>query len=258
MGADFMDYLVADHTLIPPQSQVHYTEKIAYLPHSYQVNDAQRQISDRVFTREVVGLPPTGFVFCCFNNNYKITPDTFDGWMRILQAVPDSVLWLLADNPTAAQNLSDEAELRGVSAKRLVFAPRLGLAEHLARHRLADLFIDTLPCNAHTTASDALWAELPVLTQTGEAFASRVAASLLHAVGLPELVTDSQEAYEALAIELAQNPEKLQALRQKLSQLRLPSPLFDTPLYTQHLQALYTLMHQRAQDDLPAEHLYAS
>ena len=258
MGADFMDYLVADHTLIPPQSQVHYTEKIAYLPHSYQVNDAQRQISDRVFTREVVGLPPTGFVFCCFNNNYKITPDTFDGWMRILQAVPDSVLWLLADNPTAAQNLSDEAELRGVSAKRLVFAPRLGLAEHLARHRLADLFIDTLPCNAHTTASDALWAGLPVLTCMGEAFASRVAASLLKAVGLPELVTESQPAYETLAIELASHPEKLAVIKLKLERNRLTTPLFDTASYARHLEALYEKMHARAREGLPVEHLNAA
>jgi predicted O-linked N-acetylglucosamine transferase (SPINDLY family) len=224
---------------------VHYTEKIAYLPHSYQVNDAKRQISDRVFTREEVGLPPTGFVFCCFNNNYKITPDTFDGWMRILQAVPDSVLWLLTDNPTAATNLCKEAELRGVSAKRLVFAPLLGLAEHLARHRLADLFIDTLPCNAHTTASDALWAGLPVLTCMGEAFASRVAASLLKAVGLPELITESQPAYEALAIELANHPEKLAGIKLKLERNRLTTPLFDTTSYARHLEALYTEMYAK-------------
>ena len=253
MGADFMDYLVADHTLIPPQSRVHYTEKIAYLPHSYQVNDAKRQISDRVFTREEVGLPPTGFVFCCFNNNYKITPDTFDGWMRILQAVPDSVLWLLADNPTAATNLCKEAELRGVSAKRLVFAPRLGLAEHLARHRLADLFIDSLPCNAHTTASDALWAGLPVLTCMGEAFASRVAASLLKAVGLPELITESQPAYETLAIELGRHPEKLAGIKLKLERNRLTTPLFDTTSYTRHLEALYAQMHARARDGFALE-----
>jgi predicted O-linked N-acetylglucosamine transferase (SPINDLY family) len=258
MGADFMDYLVADHTLIPPQSRVHYTEKIAYLPHSYQVNDAKRQISDRVFTREEVGLPPTGFVFCCFNNNYKITPDTFDGWMRILQAVPDSVLWLLADNPTAAQNLSKEAELRGVSAKRLVFAPRLGLAEHLARHRLADLFIDTLPCNAHTTASDALWVGLPVLTCMGEAFASRVAASLLQAVGLPELITESQPAYETLAIELASHPAQLAAIKLKLERNRLTTPLFDTASYAKHLEALYAQMHECSQKGLPVEHLNAA
>jgi len=257
MGADFMDYLVADHTLVPPQSRVHYTEKIAYLPHSYQVNDSKRQISDRVFTREEVGLPPTGFVFCCFNNNYKITPDTFDGWMRILQAVPDSVLWLLADNPTAAQNLSKEAELRGVSAKRLVFAPRLVLSEHLARHRLADLFIDTLPCNAHTTASDALWAGLPVLTCMGEAFASRVAASLLKAVGLPELITESQPVYEALAVELAQQPTRLASLKNKLTRNLRTAPLFDTPLYTGHLEQLYVTMYERNRAGLPVEHLHA-
>jgi predicted O-linked N-acetylglucosamine transferase (SPINDLY family) len=257
MGADFMDYLVADHTLIPPQSQLHYSEKIAYLPHSYQVNDAKRQISDRVFTREEVGLPPTGFVFCCFNNNYKITPDTFDGWMRILQAVPNSVLWLLADNPTAAQNLSKEAELRGVSAKRLVFAPRMGLAEHLARHRLADLFIDTLPCNAHTTASDALWAGLPVLTSMGEGFASRVAASLLQAVGLPELITESQPAYEALAIELANHPEQLAVIKLKLERNRLTTPLFDTTSYARHLEALYEQMYVPSSVGMAVEQILA-
>ena len=258
MGADYMDYLIADKTLIPEQSQQHYTEKIVYLPNSYQVNDTKRQISDQVFTRKELGLPESGFVFCCFNNNYKITPDTFDGWMRILQQVSDSVLWLLEDNPTAADNLRREAQQRGVNPDRLVFAKRMPLPEHLARHRAADLFIDTLPCNAHTTASDALWAGLAVLTRPGEAFASRVAASLLSVVGLPELITSTQEEYETLAIELATNPERLAAIRQKLAHNRLTSPLFDAKLFVKHIEDAYTQMHERYLADLPAVHLFVS
>jgi len=168
MGMPYMDYLIADKIVIPPESRAHYTEKIAYLPHSYQVNDAQRKIADRVFSRQELGLPENAFVFCCFNNNYKITPQTFDSWMRLLKAVPESVLWLFEENPTAATNLRREAHARGVEASRLVFAKRMPLPEHLARHQAADLFLDTLPYNAHTTASDALWAGLPVLTLIGE------------------------------------------------------------------------------------------
>ena len=256
MGAQYIDYLIADHTLIPEAARQHYSEKIAYLPHSYQVNDSKRPISERVFTRAEAGLPETGFVFCCFNNNYKITPETFDGWMRLLKQVEGSVLWLLEDNASAARNLRQEAQARGVDADRLVFAGRLPLDEHLARHRLADLFLDTLPCNAHTTASDALWAGLPVLTCTGEAFASRVAASLLNAIRLPELITTSQAAYEALAIELATQPERLKALRHKLADNRLTAPLFDTALFTRHIEQAYEQMLERYQADLPAEHLY--
>ena len=203
MAAPYMDYIVADPILIPPESRQHYAEKIVYLPDSYQVNDRKRRISDKEFTRAELGLPPTGFVFCCFNNNFKITPNTFNGWMRILKQVEGSVLWLLEDNETAANNLRREAEARGVEPARLVFARRMPLPEHLARHRAADLFIDTLPYNAHTTASDALWAGLPVLTRIGESFAGRVAASLLNAVGLPELITATQEQYEAMAVALA-------------------------------------------------------
>ena len=256
MGADYMDYLIADRTLIPEQSQQHYSEKIVYLPHSYQVNDTKREIADKVFSREELGLPETGFVYCCFNNNYKITPDTFDGWMRILKRVQGSVLWLLQDNPTAASNLRKEAAQRGVEPQRLVFAQRMALPEHLARHRAADLFIDTLPYNAHTTASDALWAGLPVLTCTGEAFASRVAASLLNAIDLPELITSTQEEYEALVIELATNPERLKTIRQKLDRNRLTTPLFDTHLFAQHIEEAYIKMYQRYHADLPTDHIF--
>jgi predicted O-linked N-acetylglucosamine transferase (SPINDLY family) len=255
MGADYMDYLIADKTLIPEASQQHYTEKIVYLPNSYQVNDAQRKIADKAFSREELGLPPSGFVFCCFNN-YKITPGTFDGWMRILRQVNGSVLWLLEDNPTAASNLRKEAQHRGVSPGRLVFANRMPPPEHLARHRAADLLLDTLPCNAHTTASDALWAGLPVLTCTGEAFASRVAASLLSAIDLPELITSTQEDYEALAIELATHPERLKAIKQKLERNRLSTPLFDTKLFAKHIEEAYMQMIERHHADLAPDHIY--
>jgi len=197
IGAPYIDYIIADRNSIPEASQPHYAEKIVYLPHSYQVNDSRRAISDRVFSRAELGLPKEGFVFCCFNNGYKILPRIFDIWMRLLGQIPGSVLWLLADTPIAVENLRREAEARGVAGDRLVFAGRMPLADHLARHRAADLFIDTLPYNAHTTASDALWAGLPVLTCQGESFAGRVASSLLNAVDLPELVTTNLDDYEA-------------------------------------------------------------
>ena len=252
-GAGYMDYVIADKVVIPIKAQAHFSEKVAYLPHSYQVNDSQRVISDRAFTREELGLPATGLVFCCFNNNYKIQPATFDSWMRILQAVPGSVLWLLADNPGVVGNLQREAQARGISTERLVFAPRMSPALHLARHRLADLFLDTLPYNAHTTASDALWAGLPVLTRMGESFAARVAASLLHAVGLPELVTHSTQEYEALAIALAQDGARLKGLRDKLQGLLPESPLFDARQFARHMEAAYTAMHERHLQGLPPE-----
>ena len=244
-AAPYFDYIVADRTLIPQESQAYYSEKIIYLPHSYQVNDSKRKISDRVFTRQELGLPENGFVFCCFNNNYKILPETFDVWMRLLKSANASVLWLLQDNPTAANNLRKEAEVRGVDPSRLVFAPRAKLEDHLARHRVADLFIDTLPYNAHTTASDALWAGLPVLTLMGQSFAARVAASLLNALDLPELITKTQEEYEARAMELTKDPLQLVEIKQKLVQNRLTSPLFNGQLFARHLEVAYEEIHRR-------------
>jgi predicted O-linked N-acetylglucosamine transferase (SPINDLY family) len=241
--------------LIPQDSQQHYAEKIVYLPHSYQVNDSHRKIADKVFTRTEVGLPPSGFVFCCFNNNYKITPETFSSWMRILSRVEGSVLWLFEDNPEAANNLRQEAHKRGINSQRLIFAERMSLPDHLARHRAADLFIDTLPCNAHTTASDALWAGLPLLTCTGEAFASRVAASLLTAIDLPELITTTQEEYEALAVELATSPDRLGNIKQKLERNRLTTPLFDTRLFTRNIESAYMQMVDRHQTGLEPDHI---
>ena len=255
MGADYLDYIIADKTLISPEVESCYSEKVIYLPNSYQVNDRKRIISDKQFTRQELGLSEHGFVFCCFNNNYKILPATFEGWMRILKAVEGSVLWLFQDNSWAVENLKKEAEKQGIPADRLVFAERLPLPEHLARHRQADLFLDTFPCNAHTTTSDALWAGLPVLTLMGESFASRVAASLLNAIGLPELITFTQKEYEALAIELATNPKILVDIKLKLARNRLNAPLFDTPLFTKNLEAAYIKMMEQYQADLQPDHI---
>ena len=255
MGVEYYDYLIADKTTIPTEYHQYFKEKIVYLP-SYQVNDSKRLISDKVFEKTELNLPLNAFVFCCFNNNYKITPPTFDGWMRILNAVPDSVLVLYAENQWAEANLKLEAEKRGVSKTRLVFGGRIERSEYLARYRLADLFLDTLPYNAGTTASDALWAGLPVLTCMGESFASRVAVSVLNAIELPELVTTTQEQYEANAIELAPNPAKLRAIKDKIEQNRLTTALFDTPRFTKHIEAAYTQMYERYQTDLPPDHIY--
>jgi predicted O-linked N-acetylglucosamine transferase (SPINDLY family) len=256
MSTNYIDYLIADRTLIPQEAQQAYSEKIAYLPNSYQANDRKRVISDKRFTKGDLGLPEQGFIFCSFNNNYKILPATFEIWMRILKAVDASVLWLYEDNAAAADHLRQEAEKRGVHPSRLVFAKRMPLAEHLARHQLADLFIDAFPCNAHTTASDALWAGLPVLTLMGNSFASRVAASLLKAIELPELITSTPQSYEALAIEIAKNPAKLAALKQKLASNRLTTPLFDTPQFTKDLEQSYVQIYERYQAGLPPEHIF--
>jgi predicted O-linked N-acetylglucosamine transferase (SPINDLY family) len=256
MGTECIDYLIADDTLIPRASQQYYAEKIVYLPNSYQVNDRMRPIADTTFTREELGLPSVGFVFCCFNSSYKISPRTFRCWMRILKEVEGSLLWLVEGHCAAVENFRNLAEQSGVDAKRLVFAKRVPLPEYLARYRLADLFLDTLPYNAHSTASDALWAGLPVLTCTGEAFASRVAASVLHAIDLPELITANQEQYEALAVDLATNPERLRQVKQKLERNRLTTPLFDSQLFAKCLEDAYTQMYERHQAGFPPDHIY--
>ena len=253
LAADFIEYMIADATTIPPESLKHYSEKIAYLPNSYQVNDRKRKIADTVYTRANVGLPESGFVFCSFNSNYKITPQVFDVWMRLLRRVEGSVLWLMEENAWVADNLRKEAVARGIAPERLIFAPRMPLAEHLARQPLADLFLDSLPCNAHTTASDALWAGLPVLTCMGETFASRVAASLLRAIDLPELITTSLSEYEELAVSYAMTPGRAAAMKQRLQQNRLTTPLFDSETYTRHLEAAYTAMYERYHAQLPPE-----
>ncbi len=255
MGADFIDYVIADATLVPPGAEADYVEKIAYLPDSYQPNDSTCPFPEGAFPREELGLPAAGFVFCCFNDNYKILPAVFACWMRVLGRVEGSVLWLLEDNETAARNLRAEAARAGLDPGRLVFAPRRPLQEHLRRHLSAGLFLDTAPYNAHTTASDALWAGLPVLTCPGETFASRVAASLLTAVGLPELIARTPQEYEDLAVALATDPGRLAALRSRLEAGRRTAPLFDTPRFARHLEALYEAMHEQHLAGLAPDHL---
>ncbi|MEH3145642.1 MAG: tetratricopeptide repeat protein [Methylobacterium frigidaeris] len=253
MGAPFIDYIVADAFIAPFSSQAQFDERIVHLPGCYQPNDRRRRIAEAAPDRAAVGLPADGFVFCCFNNTYKITPAIFAVWMRLLAAVPDAVLWLFEGNAAARDNLQYEAGSAGIDPARLVFAPKLDSPEHLARLRLADLFLDTLPVNAHTTASDALWAGLPVLTWAGDALVGRVAGSLLHAIGLPELVTHSAGEYEALALALAQDRPRLAALRARLAANRDTSPLFDAARYTRNLEAAYRQMHARRCAGLPPD-----
>jgi predicted O-linked N-acetylglucosamine transferase (SPINDLY family) len=256
IGADFIDYILADKTIIPESHQHFYSEKMVYLPDSYQSNDRKRIISDKMFTRKELGLPDNAFVFCCFNNSFKILPATFLSWMRVLKAVEGSVLWLFQENPWVVRNLKKEAENFGVDPDRLIFAGRMPLSEHLARHRQANLFLDTLPYNAHTTASDALWAGLPVLSLMGSTFASRVAASLLNAMDLPELVTNTEQQYESLAIELAINPQKLADIKLRLVKNLLSAPLFNTPRFTKNLETAYQKMYEIHRAGMPAEHIY--
>jgi predicted O-linked N-acetylglucosamine transferase (SPINDLY family) len=246
MGAPYIDYILADRIVIPESHMPFYTEQVVYLPDSYQCNDVARPIAEPS-TRAQAGLPEAGFVFCCFNNNFKIAPEIFAIWMRLLHEVPDSVLWLLEDNPDSMRNLRREADARGVAPDRLIFAARIDASDHLARHRLADLFLDTQPYGAHTTASDALRAGLPVLTVEGPTFAARVAASLLHAVGMPELVTPSLQTYETAALALARDTASLDALKAKLARNRATHPLFDTRRFAGNLETAYAIMWERCQ-----------
>ena len=256
MGADFMDYIVADSIVIPPASAQYYVEKVIYLP-CFQPNDTARAIAPTP-SRAAMGLPEKGVVFCCFNQPYKLNPVVFDSWVRILKQVEDSVLWFSGLNAAAMRNLQAEAVRRGVDPGRLIFASRVPTAaEHLARQRCADLFLDALPYNAHTTASDALWVGLPVLTCIGESYAARVAASLLTAIGMPELTTTTREDYEAMAVDLARAPQKIAALKDKLARNRLTTPLFDIEMLTRKLEDAYRQIHGRARDGLPPAHITA-
>jgi protein O-GlcNAc transferase len=258
-GADYIDYLIADRTIVTPAQRPYYAEKIIYLPDSFQPIDDKRVVSGKSYSRTELGLPEKGFVFCCFNNSYKIVPRNFDSWMRILKRVEGGVLWLREDKATASVNLRKEAEARGVAGERLVFAQRTpSITDHLARHRSADLFLDTLPFNAHTTADDALWAGLPVLTQIGEALPGRVGASLLRVIGLPEMIVETEGEYEKTAIELASTPSKLEAVRAMLERNRLTTPLFNTALFTRHIEGGYQAIYRRwlvglAPDDVRVE-----
>jgi predicted O-linked N-acetylglucosamine transferase (SPINDLY family) len=251
MAAPFIDYIVADRWVLPEEDRLHYTEQVVYLPDSYQVNDAARSVAERTPSRAHAGLPRDGFVFCCFNNSYKIMPPVFAVWMKLLREIPQSALWLLEDSGEAKRRLRHAAEAARVDPARLVFAARVTPAEHLARHRLADLFLDTLPYNAHTTASDALWAGLPVLTCSGTTFAGRVAGSLLRAVGLAELVTPGLHEYETLALELARAPGRLAEIRGRLERNRSTTPLFDLERFRRHLEAAYLTMWETSQRGEP-------
>jgi predicted O-linked N-acetylglucosamine transferase (SPINDLY family) len=256
MGVDYIDYIIADRFVIPENQRQFYSEKSVWMPNSFFVNDARRGTSDRAFTRKELGLPAAGMVFCCFNNAYKITPRVFDSWMRTLANVSGSVLWLSGHSPTSSANLRKEARTRGVDPQRLVFADAVeDISEHLARCGCADLFLDTLPYNAHASASDALWAGLPVLTCTGETFAGRVATSLLAAIDLTDLVTAGLDAYETRAIELATHPTALTDIKAKLSKNRLTMPLFDTRAFTSNIEAAYTAMYERYRSGLPPDHM---
>jgi protein O-GlcNAc transferase len=255
MGAPYMDYLLADPTLIPQQERQNYSEAIIYLP-SYQVNDSTRPEVERKLTREELGLPETGFVFSCFNANYKIMPDTFAVWMRILKRVGESSLFLYVAAEAAESNLRTEAERCGIDPRRLIFGEKLRHEDYLARLRTMDLFLDTLPYNAGTTASDALWSGLPVLTCAGRSFAGRMAASLLNAIELPELITSTQEEYEEMAVQLATDPELLRKIKLKLAQNRLTAALFDTRKFTKHIEVAYSKVYERHRAGLAPEVLF--
>jgi predicted O-linked N-acetylglucosamine transferase (SPINDLY family) len=248
MGVDFIDYVIADRVALPIELAPYFTENIVHLPDCFLVNDATKAISPDTPTRAAAGLPEDGFVFCCFNNSFKISAETFSTWMRLLAAVDHSVLWLSQMNGSATANLRSAASAAGIDPRRIVFAPRVpSMADHLARQRLADLFVDTAGYNAHTTSSDALWAGVPVLTCIGATFPSRVAASLLHAIGLPELVTSSLDDYEAVALDLARDPARLQSIRRRLEANRLTHPLYDTDRFRRHIEIAYATMLEISQ-----------
>jgi protein O-GlcNAc transferase len=254
MGADYMDYIIADRFVIPVEHQAYYAEKVVYLPDTYQANSSTRPLGERALTRADMGLPDNALVFCSFSSSYKITPAMFQIWMRLLRSFEGSVLWLLGGNAGVERNLRREAADRGIAPDRLVFAPRAGYSDYLARYQFADLFLDTLPFNAGTTASDALWAGLPLVTCAGEAFASRMAGSLLNAVGLPELVTHNLEDYEALALKLASDSNMLAGVKARLAANRATYPLFDSGRFRRHIEAAYKMMwdiYQRGEQPAP-------
>jgi len=236
MGTNFMDYIIADPVTIPDENRDFYSEKIIYMPHTYQANDDKRKIAKTNSKRVDFNLPEKGFVFCCFNQIYKISPKEFNIWMRLLRNVNNSVLWLIKSNKWVEQNFSKEAKQQGIDPSRIVFAEKLSHSKHLARHKHADLFIDTFNYNAHTTASDALWGGLPIVTKQGKQFSARVASSLLTACGLPELITKNEKEYEELIYELATNPKKLKAISLKLSENKKNKPLFNTKQYTNNFE----------------------
>ena len=257
MGSKYIDYIVADQFVIPKGSQKYYTENIAYLPNSYMINESNINPSKKLPRRKDHGLPIDGFVFCCFNNHFKITPSVFGCWMSVLAQVDGSVLWLSEAHKSTSNNLKKKAKIHGIDPNRLVFASRVPLKEgHLSRLQLADLFVDTHPFNAHVTASDALRIGLPVLTCIGTSFASRVAGSLLTALDLPELIATSQEQYELLAVKLAKSTEQLKTTRAKLINNLSRASLFDTSKTARHLEGAYLVMHDKSLQELKPENIY--
>ena len=254
-AASFIDYIIADKTLIPKESQKYYSEKIIYLPNTYQARDSSQKISNKIFKREELNLPKNAFVFCCFNQNNKITPNIFDIWMRILKTVDGSVLWLLEDNSIAAKNLKKEAKKKKINPDRIIFAKRMPTADHFARHKCADLFIDTFPYGAHTTCSDSLWAGLPIVTLMGKSFASRVGGSLLNAINLEELITTTEKEYEELIIELANNSYRLKKIRNKIHKNKFTKPLFNTKLYTKNIELAYAKIYENYLNKLSVENI---
>ena len=255
-GNNCVDYIVGDKVAIPDENRAHFSEKIIYMPNSFQVNPSYRTIAKNNLSKRDLGLPDESFVFCCFNNSWKINPEMFGQWMKILQRVPTSILWLYADNLSASANLKLEATKQGVPADRIIFSKWTPRDEYIAQFKYADLFLDTLPYNAGTTASDALWAGLPVLTLMGRSFAGRMAASLLTSIGIPELITYSRDEYCSVAIELASNPEKLASINTKLAQNRSTTSLFDTKLFANHLETAYKAAYERYHSGQPPDHIH--
>lgn len=256
MGIDCIDYIVADKILIPKENQKYYSEKILYLPNSYQPNSNNSYIINKNLSREQFGLPINHFIFCSFNNNYKINPFIFNSWMKILKNTEKSILWILSENEDCRKNLTREVIKQNLDPKRLIFAERIPIEKHLERLQFADLFLDTYPYNAHTTAIDALWVNVPILTLAGETFASRVASSLLNSINLPELITTTIQDYELLAIELCKNSEKINQIRQQLLKNITTTPLFNMELYTKNLEKGYLEIYERYHNKLPVDHLY--
>jgi predicted O-linked N-acetylglucosamine transferase (SPINDLY family) len=257
IGASYIDYIVADKTTIPESHQSFYTEKVVYMPDTYMVDDSSRIASSKTLEKRHFGIPDNSFVFCCFNADYKFNPDILNTWSRILLSVANSVLWIPENNKYFKSNITAEFQTRGIDPSRVIFSQKVdSMADHLARYHLADLFLDTYPYNAHSTALDSLKTGTPLITLIGQSFASRVAASLLNAIGLPELITNTQEEYEALAIKLAKNPQRLADIKSKLVNNRLTTPLFDTPLFAENLEAAYIKMMERYQADLQPDHIF--
>ena len=257
MGSGMADYFIGDHITITDENREQFSEKIIFLPNSFQPNPTQRPLGDNGLGRKSHQLPENRFVFCCFNNTWKITPDIFGSWIRILKSAKDSVLWISQTHPTATRNLLAAFESKEISSSRIVFASRLpNLSDHIARYQSANLFLDTFPYGAHTTASDALWAGLPVLTRSGKSFASRVAASLLHAIKLPQLITSTPEEYESVAINFANNPLELATIKTRLEESRSITPLFHTHLFTRYIESAYHAAYDRYHAMLPPDHIY--